>query len=146
VVQTSERETRERCRELDLLLLFAVDSDSFEGNELAYGSHNLSILVADVELHRGVADSGEKAARRVPRPRARLAEPANVGGLRYGPAMEMLPTGAEALIAAIALAFIALVATKAAAGLWFIVTVIGRGLYWATIGWWVNRIKHAVMG
>lgn len=60
--------------------------------------------------------------------------------------MEMLPTGVEALIAAIGLAFIALVATKAAAGLWVVVTVIGRGLYWATIGWWVNRIKRAVMG
>ena len=60
--------------------------------------------------------------------------------------MEMLPTGVEALIAAISLAFIALVATKAAAGLWVVVTIIGRGLYWATIGWWVNRIKHAVMG
>jgi hypothetical protein len=60
--------------------------------------------------------------------------------------MEMLPTGVEALIAAIALAFIALVATKAAAGLWVVSTVIGRGLYWVTIGWWVNRIKYAFMG
>jgi hypothetical protein len=59
--------------------------------------------------------------------------------------MEMLHTGLGALIAAIGVAFIALVATKAATGLWVVVTVIGRGLYWATIGWWVNRIKRAVM-
>lgn len=60
--------------------------------------------------------------------------------------MELLQTGLGTLIAAIGVAFIALVATKAAAGLWVVVTVTARGLYWATIGWWVNRLKRAVMG
>lgn len=49
-------------------------------------------------------------------------------------------------MAAIGVAFIALVASKTAAALWVLTTVIGRGLYWAMIGWWVNRIKRAVMG
>lgn len=60
--------------------------------------------------------------------------------------MEMLHTGLGALIAAIGVAFMALVASKTAAALWVVTTVIGRGLYWVTIGWWVNRIKRAVMG
>lgn len=60
--------------------------------------------------------------------------------------MEILHTGLGALIAAIGVAFIALVASKTAAALWVVTTMIGRGLYWATIGWWVNRLKRSVMG
>jgi len=60
--------------------------------------------------------------------------------------MELLHAGIGALIAATGVAFIGLAAAKAAAGLWVVITVVGRAVYWATIGWWVNRIKRVVMG
>lgn len=60
--------------------------------------------------------------------------------------MEFVHTDLGALVAAVAVAFTALVATKAAAALWVAVTFIARGIYWLTIGWWVNRIKAALMG
>jgi hypothetical protein len=60
--------------------------------------------------------------------------------------MEILQAGAGALIAAIGVAFLALVAAKVAAGLWVVVTVLGRGLYWVTLGWWINRIKAVLVG
>lgn len=60
--------------------------------------------------------------------------------------MELLHAGIGALIAATGMAFIGLVAAKAAAGLWVVTTLVGRALYWVTIGWWVSRIKRVVMG
>jgi len=60
--------------------------------------------------------------------------------------MEFVLTGFNALIAAVAVAFTALVAAKVAGGLWAATTFIARGIYWLTIGWWVNRIKAALMG
>lgn len=60
--------------------------------------------------------------------------------------MELVHTGLGALAAAVAVAFTALVATKAAAALWVAVTFVARGVYWVTIGWWVNRIRAALIG
>jgi hypothetical protein len=60
--------------------------------------------------------------------------------------MEFVQAGLNVLIAAVLVAFTALVASKIAAGLWVVVTFVGRGVYWATIGWWVSRVKAALMG
>jgi hypothetical protein len=60
--------------------------------------------------------------------------------------MENLQTGAGPLIAAVGAAFLALVAAKAAAGLRVVVTALGRGLYWVTLGWWINRIMAVLVG
>lgn len=60
--------------------------------------------------------------------------------------MEFVQAGLNVFIAAVAVAFTTLVASKAATGLWVVVTFVGRGLYWTTIGWWVSRIKAALMG
>jgi len=50
-----------------------------------------------------------------------------------------------ALVAAVGVAFLAVVAKKAADVLWTVVVALGRALYWLTVGWWVSRIKAAIL-
>jgi hypothetical protein len=59
--------------------------------------------------------------------------------------MELVHAGVMAFAAAVGVAFLALVAGKTAELMWIVVTALGRAVFWLTIGWWVDRIKAAIL-
>lgn len=66
-----------------------------------------------------------------------------VGPRRYHPVMNPIELTGAVLGGAFVTAFVTLIATKAASAAWALLALLARGLWWITIGWWVQRLRVA---
>lgn len=64
----------------------------------------------------------------------------SVGGEDYSQLMQLLDF-VPGFVAAVGVAFAAIVVRKTASLLWLVTTWIGRGVWWLLVGWWVARLR-----